>query len=92
LRSIAFHRLVAEQLDGEQISKARERVEGWLVVDGPVDHRWARQWEELLRLPIMELKERLVEDSDQMRGLRQSTPFAGVVSEAERRKILQEVR
>jgi hypothetical protein len=92
LRSIAFHRLVAEQLDDEQIQRARKRVGGWLATDGPVDHRWARRWEELLDLPIGEFKERLIEDSEQMRDLRQSTPFAGVVNDEERKKILLKVR
>jgi hypothetical protein len=92
LRSLALHRLIADRLDVELLERARERVGGWLAVDGPVDHRWARQWENLLNLPIAELKSRLIEDSEQMRDLRQSTPFAGVVREQERRKILQEVR
>jgi hypothetical protein len=35
LRSIALHRLVAERLDDELLRKARERVAGWLAVDGP---------------------------------------------------------
>jgi len=92
LRSIALHGLVAQRLDTELLDRARKRVGGWLAVEGPVDHRWAKQWEELLSLPIPVLKRRLVEDSEQMRDLRQSTPFAGVVREDERRKILQEVR
>lgn len=92
LRSIAMHRLVAERLDADVLEKARERIDGWLAVDGPVDPRWARQWDELLDLPIAQLKERLVDDSEQMRDLRQSTPFAGVLREDERRKILEEVR
>lgn len=92
MRSIALHRLIAERLDAEALRRARERVSGWLAVDGPVDRRWAEQWEELLSLPVAELKQRLVEDSEWMRDLRQSTPFAGVVPEDERRKILEEIR
>lgn len=87
-----MHRLVAERLDAEVLDRARARVGGWLTVDGPVDPRWARQWGELLDLPIAELKERLVEDGERMRDLRQSTPFAGIVREDERRTIIEEVR
>jgi hypothetical protein len=87
-----MHRLVAERLDAEVLDRARERVGGWLVEDGPVDRRWASQWEELLDLPMAELREKLVEDSEGMRDLRQSTPFAGVLQEDERQKILEEVR
>lgn len=92
LRSLAFHRLVAERLDTNLLDRARARVAGWLTGDGPVDHRWAEKWQELLDLPITEIKRRLSEDSEQMRDLRQSTPFAGVLSETERRRILREVR
>ena len=91
LRSIALHRLVAERLDLDAVGSARKRVDGWLAADGPVDHRWAAQWNDLLRLPLSELKARLVEDSESMRDLRQSTPFAGVVPEHERLRILEEV-
>jgi len=87
-----MHRLVSERLDDEVLNRARARIGDWLTVDGPVDHRWARRWGELLDLPMAELRELLVEDSEQMRDLRQSTPFAGIVPEDERRKILEEVR
>lgn len=87
-----MHRLVAERLNVAVLARARERVGGWLAEDGPVDRRWASQWNDLLNLPIGELKGKLVEDSEGMRDLRQSTPFAGVLKEDERRKILEEVR
>jgi len=92
LRSIAMHRLIAERLDAALLGRARTRIGGWLAEDGPVDHRWALRWEELLNLPIGELREKLVEDSEGMRDLRQSTPFAGVLQEDERRMIFEEVR
>lgn len=92
LRSIAMHRLIVERLDAGVLERARARIGRWLVEDGPVDRRWALQWEELLDLPVGKLKEKLVEDSEDMRDLRQSTPFAGVLREDERRKILEEVR
>jgi len=92
LRSIAMHRLIAERLDAALLGKARVRIGGWLAEDGPVDRRWAVQWEKLLNLPIEELREKLVEDSEGMRDLRQSTPFAGVLREDERRMIFEEVR
>lgn len=87
-----MHRLVAERLNVKVLDRARERVGGWLVGDGPVDRRWALQWVDLLDLPVADLKEKLVEDSEGMRDLRQSTPFAGVLEEDERQKILEEIR
>lgn len=92
LRSLAFHRLVAERLDTKLLHRAQVRVAGWLEADGPVDHRWAEKWRDLLKHPIPEIKRCLIEDSEQMRDLRQSTPFAGAVSEMERQRILRKVR
>jgi hypothetical protein len=34
LRSIAFHRVVAERLDEELLDAARRRVDGWLSAGG----------------------------------------------------------
>jgi hypothetical protein len=92
LRSLAFHSLVAERLDAKLLNRAQARVDGWLATNGPVDHRWAEKWQELLNRPIPEIKRRLNEDSEEMRDLRQSTPFAGAISESERQEILREVR
>jgi len=90
-RSLALHRLVAERLDAKLLARAQVRVAEWLATNGPVDHRWAEQWRELLVRPLPEIRKYLIEDSERMRDLRQSTPFAGAISEEERRKILREV-
>lgn len=92
LRSIEFHRLVAERLDEELLEKTRVRVEAWLIDDGPVAGPYARRWRELLQQPSARIAERLVADTEEMRDLRQNTPFAGAVSPTERWKILREVR
>jgi hypothetical protein len=92
LRSIAFHRLVAEQLDDEVIALARTRVEGWLAHGGPVAGASARRWRSLLARRPADLATALTEDTEEMRELRQSTPFAGAVSPEERWRILREIR
>lgn len=50
--------------------------------------RWLEQWARLLRGPLEQLLDVLVSSSRQARDLRQSTPFAGVLTDAERRRIL----
>jgi hypothetical protein len=85
LRSIELHRLVAERLDPVLIARARKHVEDWLAQpDHPVHPVYARRWLDLLALPVDELRVKLVEDSPGMRDLRQSTPFAGVLTDEER--------
>jgi len=92
LRSIALHRLVAERLDEHLIAQARRRVEGWIAAGGPVGQPWAGRWLELLSRPADELARALTEDTEEMRDLRQNTPFAGAVSPRERWRVIREVR
>lgn len=92
LRSIAFHGIVAAPLDDDSLERARARVERWIADGGPVPTPAALRWRELLALPRPEPTARLVEDSEQMRDLRQNTPFAGAVAPAERWRIVSEIR
>ena len=94
LRSIAFHRLVAERLehDPELLRTARARVEEWIASGGPVHPHWARRWQELLAQPVPEIASVLVLDEEEARDLRQNTPFAGALTPAERWQIVREVR
>ena len=92
LRSIALHGLVADRLDEELLELARSRVERWIADDGPVPAFWATRWRDLLRQPLPTIARLLVEDSEDMRDLRQNTPFAGVIEPRERWQILDVIR
>ncbi len=92
LRSIAFHGLVAERLDDEAIASARSRVDGWLTHGGPVPGPSARRWRSLLARRPDELAAALTQDTEEMRDLRQNTPFAGTVSPEKRWRIVREIR
>ncbi len=87
-----MHRLVAERLDDKLLARARERLEGWLAEGRPAPEATVRAWLELLDSTPGELGARLVEDSERMRDLRQSTPFAGAVAPQERWRIIRDVR
>lgn len=86
-----MHALVAERLDDELLEHARERVERWLADSGPVHPPAAACWRQILSLPRPEIAARLTEDSEQMRDLRQNTPFAGAVEPRERWRIISEI-
>lgn len=92
LRSIAFHRLVAERLDDELLDSTRARVEGWLADGGPVPEAVALRWHALLSRPTEEIARALAEDTEEMRDMRQNTPFAGALAPQERWRIIREVR
>lgn len=93
LRSIALHELVARRMraDAAVLAAARARVDGWLSDGGPVDPRYAERWRALLARSVDEVTAALVADTEAMRDLRQCTPFAGVVPERERQRIVREV-
>lgn len=91
LRSLAYHRAVALRLRRTNVDAARQRIWRWRE-QGQIDPGYADQWESLLAQPIDEIRRTLGEDSQRMRDLRQSSPFAGMLSEAERRRVLEAIR
>ena len=91
LRSLAYHRRVAEHLGEPMVDQARQLLWKWQG-KGAIDDRYAARWEEVLRMPLRDIRRIVGEDSDRGRDLRQSSPFAGMLSEPERRKLLQELR
>jgi len=92
LRSIAFHTIVADRLDEALLKLATARVERWIADGGPVPASAALRWWDILQKPRAELAPLLIEDSEEMRDLRQNTPFAGSVPARERWRIVTEIR
>lgn len=89
-RSLAYHRLVARDLRRPAVDEALRTIWKWRAQDR-IDDGYADQWENVLRRPLREVKLVLAEDSERADDLRQSSPFAGALSEPERRRILAAV-
>ena len=89
-RSLALHRLVAEKLRAtpELLDKARENVRRWRETGGNASPALA-EWAGILAAPASEVVALLAERSERATRLRQSSPFAGVLTEAERRAIYE---
>jgi hypothetical protein len=90
LRSLAYHRAVARRLDEEIIRNARDRLARWRT-QSKIDPRYARQWQQILTASPSEIARLIGRDTPRMRDLRQSSPFAGTLSEPERRRVLAAV-
>lgn len=88
LRSLAYHSAVARRLDRGMVADARHLVWQWSA-EGKLDPIYAERWEELLQGSIAEIRQAISEDSPAAAELRQNSPFAGVLSEPERRKIIE---
>ncbi len=91
LRSLAYHRAVARLLRRTTVDDARRVVRSWRK-RGTIDPRHAEAWERVLQLPLAEVRRVIGADTEEARALRQTSPFAGLLSEPERRKILAELR
>lgn len=57
-----------------------------------VSRRWLDEWETLLRGPLDRVLEALTSRSPRARELRQNSPFAGVLTERERQRVLAAFR
>lgn len=90
-RGLAYHRALASHLSRRMINEALHRVWKWHA-EGKLDPRYAAEWEQVLRRPLAEVRDAITEDSARGRDLRQNSPFAGMLSEPERRRILEVLR
>lgn len=88
LRALAYHRAVARRLDERIVNDARKRLRRWRE-EGRIHPRWADEWERILALPLPRIAKLISSDSERLRELRQSSPFAGVLNEQERRRLLR---
>lgn len=87
---LAYHRLVAERLDDHIVDEARRRVERWRD-SGAVHPRWIEAWERVLAKPLQEVARAISADTPRARELRQTSPFASVLTEQERKRLARAV-
>lgn len=88
----AQDRLIASKLGRNRraLRIARENLRRWMARDGRKVRPVFREWDRILdRLTPAEIANFLRSDTPMARRLRQSSPFAGVLTEAERRTIRQ---
>ncbi|HEV2790379.1 MAG TPA: hypothetical protein VGV69_03670 [Solirubrobacterales bacterium] len=90
LRSLAYHRALAPRLRRPIVDEAQRKLKRWKK-EGRIAPHYARAWEEVFALPILDLCKVITADDKRGRDLRQNSPLAGLLSEAERRKILEKV-
>lgn len=90
LQSLAYHRLIAERLNADIVEEARMRLDKWRK-EGQVDPRWAAEWQRVLDRPLPTIRRAISADSEKARALRQTSPFAGLLTEQERRHLTSAV-
>lgn len=93
-RSLFLHRAIARRLEATAEAvreRARANVARMREAE-PEAEPLLREWEVLLDRPASELVAVLVDPGRRARELRQLTPFAGVLSAAERARVYREFR
>jgi len=90
LQALAYHRLIAERLTPAMVAAAQRRLRQW-EQDGRIDPRWAREWQHLLKQPISRIAKTIGAQSKRSAELRQTSPFAGLLTPQERRRLTRAV-
>ena len=91
-RSLAFHRAVAEKLRAQpaRLGQAKANLERWAAGASPRVRPVFAEWHSLLDGPFDRLLAILTADEPRAARLRQSSPFAGLLTPSERFAILRE--
>lgn len=88
-RSLALHVLAARRITSDPglLERARTTVQRWLGRHADRPPAALREWRDLLQQPWPVVAARATELSDDAARLRQSSPLATLLTEAERRRV-----
>jgi hypothetical protein len=94
LRSLAMHTVMAEKIgrDPELLQVAHRNLRRWRTALGTRRPAWAAEWEAILKREWPEIAALMTDPGETGTRLRQSSPFAGVLTVEERRRIYDAFR
>ncbi len=90
LRSLAYHHAVAGRLRKQTVADAKYVLYRWRE-QGRIDPVYADRWDRVLAMPLTGIRDAITAASTEADDMRQNSPFAGALTEPERRRILAEV-
>jgi hypothetical protein len=90
-RSLAMHCVAAKKIaaDPALLDVARRNLEAWSARYGDSPPRALEEWRTILRRPWPEIAALITDPGETAARLRQSSPFAGVLTQAERRRMYE---
>ena len=93
-RSLAMHAVIAEKIERDRklLSIPRNNLKRWRARWEDEVPAWYEEWKAIVKRPWSEIAAIITEPSEEGARLRQSTPFAGVLTVAERRRIYEAFR
>jgi len=93
-RSLAMHCLIAQKIaaDPTLLDITRRNLEGWTARYGDSPPRALEEWRAILRRPWPEIAALITDTGESATRLRQSSPFAGALTAAERKRVYEAFR
>jgi hypothetical protein len=93
-RSLAMHALIAAKIERDRrlLDVPRSNLKRWRARWEDQPPAWHREWDRIMKRPWAEIAAIITEPSEEGARLRQSSPFPGVLSVAERRRIYEAFR
>ena len=93
-RSLAMHCLIARKIEADRrlLDAARRNLGEWIARYGDGAPRALGEWREILDRPWPEIAAVITGTDESAVRLRQSSPFAGVLTPAERRRVYEAFR
>lgn len=93
-RSLAMHTVIAEKIqrNSKLLKVAHRNLKRWRARWEDQAPAWHREWSAIMSRPWLEIAAIMTEPSEEGARLRQSSPFAGILSAAERRRIYEAFR
>lgn len=93
-RSLAMHCLIAQKIAGDPglLKAARRNLAAWSARYGDSPPRALAEWRTILKRPWPEIAALITDPGESAARLRQSSPFAGVLTAFERRRVYEAFR
>lgn len=93
-RSLALHCLIAQKItaDPALLAIAKRNLAAWIARYGVSPPRALEEWRAVLARPWQEIAALITDPGENAARLRQSSPFAGVLTPAERQRVYEAFR
>jgi hypothetical protein len=93
-RSLAMHCLIAQKIgrDPRLLNVARRNLDAWRARYGDQPPHALEEWREILTRPWHEVATLITDAGETATRLRQSSPFAGVLTPSQRRRVYEAFR
>jgi hypothetical protein len=93
-RSLAMHAVIAQKIERDRrlLDVPRNNLQRWRARWDEQPPAWYEEWVGIMKRPWSEIAAIITEPSEEGARLRQSSPFPGVLTVAERRRIYEAFR